>query len=52
MTKLPALALTAALVLSGGAASAVVKNGDSGADRLTGTHAEDTLRGRGGEGPR
>jgi Ca2+-binding RTX toxin-like protein len=53
MLRLPALVptavLTAALVLVGGAATAVVKNGGPGDDKLKGTNQTDTLRGRGGD---
>jgi Ca2+-binding RTX toxin-like protein len=48
MKRLAALIVTAALVLAGGSASAVVKNGGAGDDRLRGTNADDTLRGKGG----
>jgi Ca2+-binding RTX toxin-like protein len=48
-SAVPALALTASLVLVGGVASATVKNGGPGVDNLTGTSAKDTLRGRGGD---
>ena len=48
MLRLAVLALTTALVLAGGAASAVVKNGGPGDDRLNGTDEADTLRGKGG----
>ena len=47
-TVIAAIALTTALGLAGGAASAVVKNGSGGNDRLTGTASKDTLRGKGG----
>jgi Ca2+-binding RTX toxin-like protein len=49
MLRLPAIVLTATLVLGGGAASAVVKNGTDGNDRLRGTSGSDTLRGKAGE---
>ena len=49
MRSLSALALSAALVLSGGAAFAVVKNGDNGPDELNGTNGKDTLRGKDGK---
>lgn len=48
MSKLPALVLSAALVLAGGAASAAVKDGTDGNDQLTGTSGKDTLRGKAG----
>jgi Ca2+-binding RTX toxin-like protein len=48
MKRLAVLALTVALGLAGGAASAVVKDGGGGNDRLTGTASKDTLRGKGG----
>jgi Ca2+-binding RTX toxin-like protein len=48
MKRLAALALTAALVLAGGVASAVVKTGGAGDDRLKGSQGKDTLRGNGG----
>jgi len=53
MKRLAALVLTVALLLAlllaGGAATAVVKDGGPGADRLRGTGADDTLRGKGGD---
>jgi len=45
----PALALSVSLVLAGGAATAVVKNGTAGDDRLRGTGGSDTLRGKPGD---
>jgi Ca2+-binding RTX toxin-like protein len=45
----PALVLTTALVLAAGPATAVVKNGDGGDDKLKGTARADTLRGKGGD---
>jgi Ca2+-binding RTX toxin-like protein len=49
MKRLAALVLTSALVLFGGAASAVVKNGGAGDDKFMGTQGNDTLRGKGGD---
>ena len=43
------LATVLVLAVSGGAATAVVKNGGPGDDKLTGTADVDTLRGRGGD---
>jgi Ca2+-binding RTX toxin-like protein len=49
MKRLSALVVIAALALSGGSASAVVKNGGEGDDNLKGTQGKDTLRGKGGD---
>ncbi|WP_051246553.1 calcium-binding protein [Nocardioides halotolerans] len=48
MNRVAALVVTLALLLVGGGASAVVKNGSPGDDRLRGTSGDDTLRGKGG----
>jgi Ca2+-binding RTX toxin-like protein len=48
MLRSTVLALTAALVLCSGPASAVVRNGGPGDDKLKGTDQADTLRGKGG----
>ena len=49
MKRLAVLVLTVGLLLAGGAANAVVKNGSPGDDRLRGTSGNDTLRGKGGD---
>ena len=49
MKRLAVLVLTVGLLLAGGAATAVVKNGSPGDDRLRGTSGNDTLRGKAGD---
>jgi hypothetical protein len=49
MLRAATLVLTSALILCSGPATAVVRNGGSGNDRLDGTQQADTLKGKGGD---